>query len=66
MMTSLLFLWSSVIPEIPLMLAHRNVISIGTIGLLIVSVVGLWLERDRRRSTSKPVDFSDDHERLAA
>jgi len=65
MMTTLLFLWSSVIPGIPLMLAHRNIISAATIGLLLLSTLALWFERDRHPTVSKPIDFGSE-ERLAA
>jgi len=65
-MTSLLALWSSVIPSVPLVLVHGYVV-VGLVGMLFMLSVGaLLLERDRQTDGVSPPHFADEEHRLAA
>lgn len=58
-------LWLGVIPSVPLVLTHGDVIAAITNTVLLLCAVALWCERER--TAPKPLDFDDrDDVRLAA
>jgi len=68
-MTALfLALASGTIPPIPLVLGNLGVITAATYALLLLCLIGLWLERERARQPEpRPIPVDDDQEhRLAA
>jgi hypothetical protein len=68
-MTALfLALASGTIPSIPLVLGNLGVITAATYALLLLCLLGLWLERERTKGPQpRPVPVGDDQEhRLAA
>ena len=64
-MNALLVLWSSAIPELPLVMAGSTVIGAATCGLLLLCVFALWLERERAVPLPEPIHLDGEH-RLAA
>ena len=64
-MTQLLYLWSGVIPEIPLAMMQVGLINGLTLLLLVTCVVAIWIEREREVHVPTPNDLGGEH-RLAA
>jgi hypothetical protein len=61
-----MLLSSAVIPRMLLVLPYASLLVVGTIVLLIVCTVGLWLERERVTSSVTHFDHDEHKMRLAA